>query len=231
MRSRKADGYNHVACFLLLRSNSAIGDSVRTSSKVTLHIALVLHHSVYHIASTVVRIHCVGTPGNRVVNGLCLQAVILRHNHASQHTPCLTYIKLRGEVLVILIFIQRIAPLQKLSLNAGRYTLVCPQNIEQALGIVLVQLSYGVALLVGSFWVIPTIAYHIRRETTLVIVISLQGVPTVGTRGILHVSPFDAVAVSAPALLLHPTEEQFVFAGVVIIRHLIRNSAEGRVLG
>ena len=93
------------------------------------------------------------------------------------------------------------------------------------------QFGNRVTLLVSCFRVVPTIANHIGRETTIIVVICLQGVPAIRTRGILHVSPLDAVAITAPTLLLHPTEEQLILAGVVIIRHLIRNSTEGSILG
>ena len=231
MRGRQADGHNHVPGLLLLGRDSAVGDSVRAGRQVTLHIALVLHHPVYHIPAAVVRVHCVGTPGDRVIHRLRLQTVVLGHYHTSQHTPGLTHIKLGREVLVILVLIQRVAPLQEFCLDTCRHTLVCPKDIEQALGIVLVQLGYGVTLLIGSFRIIPAIANHIGGETSVIVVVGLNSVPTVRARRILHVSPLDAVAVTAPAFLLHPAEEQLILAGVVIIRHFIRNSTEGSVLG
>ena len=197
---------------------------------MSLHIALVLHLTVHDIAAAVVRVHCVGSPGNRVVGYLVLEAVVLGHHHSANHSSCLADVELRREVLVVLVFIERIAPQVVFVANVLRHSRVSPKDVEEALRIVLVELGDGVSLLVSCLGIVPTVANHVGRERAVIVVVRLVGVPRVWPRRVLHVRPLDAVAVAAPAFLLHPTEEKFVLRGVVVVGHLCRDGAEGLVL-
>ena len=177
VRGGEADGHDDVACFALLRRHGSVGDVVRTLRQVALHVALVLHLAVHDVTSAVVRVHRVGSPSNRVFGNLVLQAVVLRHHHAANHSACLAYVELRREVLVILILVERIAPEVELVPDVLRHARVGPKDVEQALGVVLVEFGNRVALLVGCLGIVPTVANHVGREGTIVVVVGLHGIP------------------------------------------------------
>ena len=231
VRGREADGHDDVARLALQRCHGAVGDVVRALRQVALHVALVLHLAVHDVASAVVRVHRVRAPGNRVVRLLVLQAVVLRHHHAPNHAARLADVELRREVPVVLVLVERIAPEVELVLDVLRHARVGPEDVEEALRVVLVQLGYRVALLVGCLGIVPAVANHVGREGAVVVVVGLVGVPRIWPRGVLHIRPLEAVAVAAPALLLHPSEQQFVSGGVVVVRHLGRYRAERLRLG
>ena len=227
VRGGETDGHDDVACLALLWRHGTIGDIVRPFRQVSLHVALVLHLSVDNVASAVVRVHRVGAPSNRVVRLLVLQAVVLRHHHSANHSACLAYVELWREVLVVLVLVEWIAPQVELVPDVLRHARVGPKDVEEALGVVLVELGDGVALLVGCLGIVPTVANHVGREGTVIVVVCLHGVPRVRSRGVLHICPLQAVTVAAPSFLLHPSEQQFVLRGVVIVRHLRSDGTEG----
>ena len=64
-------------------------------------------------------------------------------------------------MVIVLIFVQGIPPFHKLIVYTLGHAIVGPEDVEQPLGIVLVQLHYRVALLVGGLGIIPVVTYHV----------------------------------------------------------------------
>ena len=89
---------------------------------------------------------------------------------------------MRSEVLIIFVFVERIAPKVVFVAYLLWHTRVCPEDVEQAFGVVLVKFGNRVALFVGGFGIVPAVANHIGGEGTVIVVVCLVGIPGVGTR-------------------------------------------------